>query len=96
MGEDLFDMESEIACQDIPSHFSRYYQDIQLSQQALRASLKTVTELLKNLPKDQAQIIQIAEEIEEAEIRLQANEMALAIRAEDIEYFLKDCIKTKE
>ena len=99
-GNESFEEEEEeedIACKDLPTALNRYNQDVQLNQQSLKFALRRLADFLRSISDDnkvvRSKLFKMIEDLEEAEMLSQDNEMSLSSRGHNIFYFLEECLK---
>ena len=94
------DSEEDIACKDLPAALNSYNQDIQLNQQSLKFALRRLADFLRGISDEdkvvRSKLLKMIEDLEEAEMLSQENEMSLSSRGYDIEYFLEECLKSSQ
>ena len=97
-GNEPFEEEEDIACKDLPTALNRYNQDVQLNQQSLKFALRRLADFLRSISDDnkvvRSKLFKMIEDLEEAEMLSQDNEMSLSSRGHNILYFLEECLKT--
>ena len=95
---DYFETE-DIACEDLPSAFGRYRDDVQLNQISLQKSLASATQLLRKISKEglvEEELLQMIKTLEEMSALSMDNSGALSNQAYDISYFLPECLNSSK
>ena len=98
--DDLDLLESEdIACEDLPSAFNKYRDDVQLNQLSLQKSLSSTAQFLRETSKHgkvvKEELLEMIKTLEEIRALSLDNSMALSDQAYNIGYFLPDCVDSK-
>ena len=98
--DDLDDLGFEdIACEDLPSAFDKYRDDVQLNQFALQQALSNVTQFLKESSQHEKpvkeELLETIKALEKANSLSLDNSLALSDQAYNISYFLPDCVKSE-
>lgn len=89
--------EEDIACENLPTTFQKYNQDIQLQQHSLKFTLRETAKFLKEL-KGSGEVStealsKMINDLEEAQLLSQDNEMVLYSRGSNIAHSLDECLK---
>lgn len=88
--------EEDIACQDLPQALNRYNNDIQLERYSVKSTLRSLSSFLESVSQqealDQRELLNLIKKIENMYSLVQENEMLLSDRADNIEYFLEECL----
>ena len=97
MFDDLFGQQEDIACEDLPEAFKKYDEDRNLNQTAMEKSLSQTIKTLRaisqqELPNSEKNLLELADKMEEAVSLSQANNFIFLDKADNISYFLKDCV----
>ena len=88
--------EEEIACEDLPSVFSKYEEDVQLSQLSFQRTLRSLTHFLKTSSEEgqfvKEELEKMIKDLEEISVLSMESSEFLSNRAYDISFFLPDCV----
>ena len=94
---DLFESE-DIACEDLPSAFNKYRDDVQLNQLSLQKALSSTAKFLKETSKKgkvvEEELIEMIKTLEQVNDLSSDNSLALSDQAYNISYFLPDCVES--
>jgi len=92
--------DTEISCEDLPTALKSYNQDIQLERSSVKHTLSQVYKALKTASKgnefDLNEFVEIIEDLKKMNDLVSDNELIFISRADNIEYFVEDCLKNKE
>ena len=93
-------LESEdIACEDLPSAFNKYEDDVELNQLSLQRLLSRTAEFLRNVSKDgqivKEELLEMIENLKEVSALSADNSFLLSDQAYNIAYALPNCVESK-
>ena len=95
--EDMGYLESEdIACEDLPSVFDKYTDDVRLNQISMQKALAGTVRFLRNISEEgqlvKEDLLKMIKNLKQVNELSMDNSMILSDKAYDIGYVLPDCI----
>ena len=91
----------DISCKNLPKVFKKYDEDQNLNQTAMERALSEASQTLRDISNQESSIFKkdiskLADRLKEVTALSQTKALMFSNQADDISYFLKDCLKKEK